>query len=197
MSEQTPEAMAYNANIATLSASLQRSAEEKYDAILTTLGSAFLALSVTFLKDVVPLAEAQWMWVLYLSWASFAGTIMVTVASLGMSSYAVSWHVRRLSPTEFAPQGLEKENPWNKAIKHLNLFAGGAFLLGVLCTVVFAVSNTVHWRTNMAKLTPQTVKKGLTVPALQTGTTKPATPPAPAPQTPASAPAQQPGNSSN
>lgn len=196
MSEQTTEAMAYNANIAVL-ASLQRSAEEKYDAILTTLGSAFLALSITFLKDVVPLAEARWLWVLYLSWASFAATIMVTVASLGMSSHAVSWHVQRLSPMEFAPQGLEKLNPWNRAIQRLNLFAGGAFLLGVLCTVVFAVSNTVHWRTNVDKLNPQTVKKGLTIPALQTGTTKPATPSAPAaPQAPSQAPTQNSGNGS-
>jgi hypothetical protein len=199
MSEQAHEVTVYNANITTLSA-LQKAAEEKYDAILTTLGSAFLALSVSFVKDVVPLAEAQWAWVLYLSWLSFAATIMVTVISLGMSSYAVAWHVRQLSPGAFAPEGLEKKNPWSRAIQRLNLFAGAAFLLGVLCTVVFAVSNTVHWRSNMEKRVPQSSEieqRGLTIPAMQTGTTRPASSTGgTAPATPAPAPAQNSGSGS-
>lgn len=199
MSEQTPEATVYNANITTLSA-LQKAAEEKYDAILTTLGSAFLAFSVSFVKDVVPLAEVQWAWVLYLSWLSFAATIMVTVFSLGMSSYAVAWHVRQLSPREFAPEGLEKKNPLSRAIQRLNVFAGAAFLLGVLCTVVFAVSNTEHWRSNMEKRVPQSSgieQKGLTIPAMQTGTTRPASSTGgTAPTTPAPAPAQNSGSGS-
>jgi hypothetical protein len=198
MNEQTPEAAVYNVNIATLSA-LQQAAEEKYDAILTTLGSAFLALSVSFVKDVVPLAEARWAWVLYLSWVSFAATIMVTVISLGASSYAVAWHVRQLSPREFPPEGLEERNPWSRAIRRLNLLAGVAFLLGVLCTVVFAVSNTVNWRSNMEKRIPQAsekVQKGLTMPPMQTGTPNPAPAPAGGTAPAAPPPAQTPSGGS-
>ncbi|MCP5279463.1 MAG: hypothetical protein H6935_14075 [Thiobacillus sp.] len=169
----TPQAI-YNKNVETLGA-IQKAAEEKYDAILTTLGSGFLALSATFIKDVVPLETAQWLWVLYLSWVAFGLTIILTVISLGAGYSAVQWHMGRLSPKEYPNQDELQRNPWSRAIRYMNIFSGVAFILGVVLTVTFVVSNIVYWRSTMEKRIPsqtEVLQKGLTIPHMQTGTTQ-------------------------
>lgn len=197
MSEPSPQSV-YNSNIATL-AGIQKTAEERYDAILTTLGSAFLALSISFLKDVVPLQDAQCLWLLYLSWGLFAVTIISTVLSLGFGPKAVAWHASNLTPDRYPAPGLERQNPWNKAIGALNGVSGLSFILGVVLTVVFVIINTVQWRSEMDKrVPPHGETKGLTIPPMQTGTQKPANAPAgDASPPPASSPPQQSSTGTN
>lgn len=48
----------------------QMSNSETYDRSMLSLSSAFLALSVTFIKDIVPVKESLCTWLLYLSWGS-------------------------------------------------------------------------------------------------------------------------------
>lgn len=171
---ETPQAV-YNRNVDTLGA-IQKASEEKYDAILTTLGSGFLALSVTFIKDVVPLETAEWLWLLYLSWFAFGLTIILTVTSLGAGYSAVQWHLRHLRPDEYPNPDVLRRNPWSHAIRCMNVSSGAAFILGVVLTVTFVVSNITYWRSNMEKriLTQSDVmQKGLTIPHMQTGTNQP------------------------
>ncbi len=191
MTELSPQSV-YNDNVEAL-AGIQKSAQEKYDAILTTLGSAFLALSVSFLRDIVPLQEAQSLWLLYLSWVLFALTIVATVLSLGIGPRAVAWQVEKLTPSAYPDPRLPKHNPWNKVIGVLNVLSGASFIIAVLVTVVFVVINTVHWRSEMEKrVPPPSETKGLTMPPLKTGTPQPAnTPAGGGSTTPASGPAQQ------
>ncbi|GAA4417005.1 hypothetical protein [Quisquiliibacterium transsilvanicum] len=198
MSEPTPQAT-YNANLATL-ASIQKSAEEKYDAILTTLGSAFLAMSLSYVKDVVPLEGSMALWMLYASWVGFAVTIISTVLSLGFGPKAVAWHVSKLKPDEYPPAGLEEQNPWNRRIAKLNIASGASFIIAVVFTVVFVLINTVQLRSAMEKRIPQqgeVSKRGLTIPAMQTGEQKPAESPASgSSEAPAPAPPQPSANGS-
>lgn len=199
MSEQTPQAV-YNANIAVLGG-IQKSAQEKYDAILTTLASAFLAMSVSFMRDVVPLQDSQLFGLLYASWFGFACTIIATVLSLALGPKAVAWHVDRLKPHEYPSPDLGKLNPWSKCIGWLNVFSGVAFVLAVVFTVAFVVINTAHWRSAMDERVPaqgETNQKGLTIPPMQTGVQKPAEAPANSDgQTPAQAPSQPSTNGAN
>lgn len=198
MTEPTPQS-AYNANVAML-AGIQKSAEEKFDAILTTLGSAFLAMSISYIKDIVPLQESRGLLVLYASWLGFAGTIVATVLSLGFSPRAVAWHVSKLTPHEYPAEGLEKLNPWNKRIAKLNVLSGASFIIAVVLTVIFVVMNTVHWRSAMEKRIPQpgeVSERGFTMPPLQTGVQRPANSPASGGgQAPAPAPPQPSTNGS-
>jgi hypothetical protein len=179
MSGQTPEAV-YNANIAVLGG-IQKSAQEKYDAILTTLASAFLAMSVSFMRDVVPLQGSQFFGLLYASWFGFACTIVATVVSLGLGAKAVAWHVGRMTPHKYPSPDLGKLNPWSKCIGWLNVLSGTAFVTAVVLTVAFVVINTSHWRSAMEKRVPvqgETNQKGLTIPPMQTGVQEPAKEPA-------------------
>lgn len=61
----------------------QMSNSETYDRSMLSLSSAFLALSVTFIKDIVPVKELLCTWLLYLSWGGglFALTIIVIFLS--------------------------------------------------------------------------------------------------------------------
>ncbi len=199
MSGQTPEAV-YNANIAVLGG-IQKSSQEKYDAILTTLASAFLAMSVSFMRNVVPLQDSQFFGLLYASWFGFACTIVATVLSLGLGPKAVAWHVDRLTPNEYPSPHIGKLNPWSKCIGWLNGLSGIAFVTAVVLTVAFVVINTAHWRSAMEKRVPaqgETNQKGLTIPPMQTGVQEPAKAPANSGgQAPAQAPSQPSTNGAN
>ena len=59
----------------------QMSNSETYDRSMLSLSSAFLALSITFIKDIVPVKESLCTWLLYLSWGLFALTIIVVFLS--------------------------------------------------------------------------------------------------------------------
>lgn len=54
---------------------------ETYDNALLTLSSAFLGLSLTFIKDVVPFESAQCLGLLYLSWTCFCLCIVTVIGS--------------------------------------------------------------------------------------------------------------------
>lgn len=191
MSQLTPEA-AYSANIATL-VGIQKSAQEKYDAILTTLGSAFLALSMSFVTDPVLLQGGRQFWLLYFSWLGFGVTIISTVLSLGIGPKAVEWHASRLTPDQFPNQGLANCNPWNQAIKVMNMASGISFVTAIVLTIVFVGINIENWRDAMGKPMSQqenVQQKGLSIPPMQTQ--EPASSPASGSvPTPAPSPTQQ------
>src|SRR5271156_6345627 len=58
-----------------------QSSTDSYDQSLLTLSSGVLALSMAFIKDIVPLQDAMWLWLLYVSWGAFAFCILTTVVS--------------------------------------------------------------------------------------------------------------------
>ena len=51
----------------------QLSNSENYDKAVISLSTAFLGLSLAFLKDLVPIQRAEWLWLLYGSWLALAG----------------------------------------------------------------------------------------------------------------------------
>src|ERR1700683_2167793 len=58
-----------------------QSSTDSYDQSLLTLSSGVLALSIAFIKDIVPLQDVVWLGLLYVSWAAFAFCILATVVS--------------------------------------------------------------------------------------------------------------------
>ena len=59
----------------------QQASTDAFDNNLLTFSSAALGLSIAFIKDIVPLENAEWLKTLYFSWAAFAGCISITIAS--------------------------------------------------------------------------------------------------------------------
>ena len=122
--------------------------QAEYDKQLLTLSTAVLALSVGFIKNIVPLPTAIWKGTLYVSFALLAGAIILVLFSYQFSilgnqkarSYWVERSAGRIVPfpTRVAAMALL-----------LNRLCGVVFAAGVIATVVFVIAN-LHKEAKMA-----------------------------------------------
>ena len=165
-----------------------------YDTAILTLSSAFLALSVTFVKDVVaPLSEATLLWVLFASWCSFTGAIISTVSSfmVGQAGYSQLIGAAERYYLKGESTAHEVSVRIAKRIEHLNLLNGGLFIVGTALTLVFTVSNfnRIAAMPTSKPSAPTSEQRGQ--PALPFQTV-PVSPPARPASTPASAPTPPP-----
>lgn len=116
---------------------------DEFDRALLTMSSGTLALSLAFIKDVVPLAEATHLPLLFASWVSFALCIVVTLVSFRFSIIAQENHL------EFARRyhidgdlSASNERHWSKKALGWCAYVGGVLLLiGFALTISFAIIN--------------------------------------------------------
>ena len=118
--------------------------------VLGVSGGA-LALSMTFLSDIVVPSEMQAKYLLFLSWFALAVSIGSTVTSLHCS--AKSWEQHRIALDEgFSEYSndvwervrkLQENSKWNKIIEMLNWLSLVSLLLGLLLSGMFLASNLV------------------------------------------------------
>jgi hypothetical protein len=144
----------YNNSIETRQRLFERNKDElvakqianstSFDTAVLTLSSAFLALSITFIKDVVaPLSEASALCLLYVSWILHCLALISTVASfmVGQSSY------RALIAAAERYYLKEEADAYNvsvttaKRLETLNNLNGGFFILGTVVLLVFVIAN--------------------------------------------------------
>jgi hypothetical protein len=180
----------------------QVSNADSLDKAILTYSSGALGISLTFLKDFVPIRTANVPWALYVSWILFTLAIVIT-----MASYLVSQHGLRKQLKAAERYYLEGEdsalNNANGLLTEVTAWvAGSAFLAGVVLTTMF-VSFNLPIASDMAddkKTTqpsrvllkegapiPELLKKGAPIPQPQkmpaqqpagsSGTTTPAAPP--------------------
>ncbi len=128
---------------------------EMYDKSLLTLSSAFLGLAVTFTKDVVPLANARWLFLMYGSWILFAMTIIITIFSF---IYAQFIHNKLIKwAGDYILDG--KQELKNKGerlgyrILYLNSFSGLVFIVAVVMLTSFVILNVNKNRSQNVKIT--------------------------------------------
>jgi hypothetical protein len=113
----------------------------EYDKQLLTLSSGFLAVSLAFIKDVVPLKDAEYLFLLYSSFALLASCIILVLFSYqfsisGQLKAKDYWENERNHGT---PQAFPH---WHaECIKWLNRFSGVFFGIGVLLVVFFVILN--------------------------------------------------------
>lgn len=159
---------------------------EHFDKSVLTLSSAGLGLSVTLLKDVVPLDKAVYLSAMYISWTLFVVAILSTLLSFMVS---VKAHDRQKGVASRAYlQGDEaafnEPNSFDTLTRALNYTSAGAFVLALILTTVFVIINMER---NRMAITHQPAsaseKKGATVPTMQRPSA-PAPAPAPAPASP-------------
>ncbi len=67
----------------------QLSNSENLDRAILMLSSAGLGLSLVFVKDLVPLAQADCMCILYFSWFLFGFAILSTIVSFFVSQQGI------------------------------------------------------------------------------------------------------------
>jgi hypothetical protein len=115
-----------------------------YDTAILTLSSAFLALSVTFVKDVVaPLSEASLLWVLFASWFCYCGAIVSTVVSfmVGQAGYRELISAAERYYLKGDATAHQVSVVISKRIETLNIANGACFVFGTAFTLIFTVAN--------------------------------------------------------
>ena len=112
---------------------------DQFDKSLLTLSSGALALSLAFIKDLVPLKSAVGISWLYASWISFVLCIVVTLFSFPMSVKALKLNLDYVHKyyIEKKEEYFDKQSRWSTAVTWCSILGGAFFLLGIICTMVF------------------------------------------------------------
>lgn len=139
---------------------------ETYDKSLLTLSSAFLGLSLTFTKDVVPLSNANYMALLLVSWGLFALTIILTI-----SSFIFGQHIIERLKDGAKEYFIERKSEVNelsitlsKRQKKLNALCGVVFIVAIVFLTLFITLNVAGGGKMDNKQSDATEKRGQPVP---------------------------------
>ena len=132
------------------------SGTDSFDKSMLTLSSGALGVSLAVIKDIIPLGQAAWIFLLLGSWVAFALCIVTTVVSFLFSIAAQKQHRDLLDRiyTEKNPDIAKTEpNGWNTAVWVCTRTALILFLVGLICTMIFIVVNvgTDHTQDDVKK----------------------------------------------
>jgi hypothetical protein len=121
----------------------ERANADKYDNTILTYSTGALALSLSFIKDVVPLASAHSIGTLKASWACLAFSLLVMLVSfhIGQTANRKRVEFAREYYIDKIETSLNKKDWAEKSLSWLNLLAGAAFFVGVLFTTAFVWTN--------------------------------------------------------
>jgi hypothetical protein len=152
----------------------QLSNSEAYDRAILSLSSAGLAISLTFIKFIVPLEEATYVCVLKASWVLFLLSIISTVASFLIGNKGISKQL------EYAEQyyidgkakAFNKFNIYAYFNTIFNYISGILFLVALTSVVSFVILNLNQGNDDMSKNKKTFVTDSASVPTMQkTGST--------------------------
>jgi hypothetical protein len=164
--------------------------QAEYDKQILTLASGFLALTLVFLKDIVPMRIAAHHWLLYTSWGVLTACIICVLFSYQFSISALfgamDYWGKRVDPNA-TPEFPAGHAAW---VKGINILSGLLFVGGVILAVAFAITNLN--RQQEKAVSPDattTVQSGKPTPPTQPGSyPKVPTPPPPPPTNPVKPP---------
>ena len=125
-----------------------QSASDEFDKSILTYSSAGLGVSMAFIKDIVPLAKAVALPLLYGSWIAFGVAILVTIGSYWLSIHAQRTHLEHLRRyyLEKQPEYLNAKNPASSWVGVFRWVSGICFLLAIAGTIVFSILNVAESR---------------------------------------------------
>jgi hypothetical protein len=128
----------------------QQASSDSFDNQLLTYSSALLGLSLSFIKDIVPLNIAIWIPCLYASWILLALCILCTIASFRFGIEAQKKHGDYLYKYYIDKEQayFNKKSKWSTAVTVCAYIGAATFFLAVILTISFAVKNISNLRTH-------------------------------------------------
>ncbi len=121
---------------------------DSYEKTILTLSGAFLAFSVSFLGLIKKTASPQvtpptlmYPNVLVSCWVSFASSILLMLLSFLVNALAFRAEVAKIEDAVDSVAELERKNIWIGVGSALYVFAGTAFMAGLILLLVFCASN--------------------------------------------------------
>jgi hypothetical protein len=178
----------------------QSSNSEAYDKAVLTLSSAFLGISLAFIKDFAGDTPLGCTWLLVVSWGAFGFAIIAAVASFQVGNKAIEIQLERAERYYIQrDETAHSKTRFAQWVDYVNWASGSLFVLGVFLTIVFVSINLhlleSHSVSRISKSGPthahdaQPISNMTKVERAQPITSMPKVPQAPAP-TPAPAPAK-------
>ncbi|AIU29332.1 hypothetical protein LV28_24620 [Pandoraea pnomenusa] len=121
----------------------ERANREKYDNTILAYSTGALALSITFIKEVVPLANASSVWTIKTSWVLFALSLLLMLASFPIAAKANRESVRFAEEyfIDHIESSYNKEGIAAKILKYVNVLAGMVFFAAAGFTIAFVWIN--------------------------------------------------------
>ena len=116
---------------------------EKYDNAILTLSTGVLAISLAFIKDIVPLDKSQYVFLLIISWCSFGSAIISTLVSFALSQVAIKRQLEYAEKyyLEEREEFLRKKNCPALWTEFINYASGTLFISGIIATIFFVSLN--------------------------------------------------------
>ena len=121
----------------------QLSNSESFDKAMLSLSSAGLALSLSFIKFIVPLDKIEQTFFLYTTWCLFGLTIILTITSLLVSQKALENTLKYAEKyyLDDNPKYFNKKDKWNGATNWLNRVPAITFILAIISVIIFTTQN--------------------------------------------------------
>ena len=121
---------------------------ENYDRSILTLSTAALGLSISVIRDFVPVSKMICESLLYISWSFYAVSILATILSFVSSQWGIKRQLLYAEKyyLEEIETYLKKKNVFRSATTVLNHISGFAFIVGIILTVIFVSANVSNIR---------------------------------------------------
>jgi hypothetical protein len=119
------------------------SSSENFDKSILTYSSGGLAISLTFLKDFIPIAKSDYLFLLYGSWIFFTAATVLTTISFSLAykqneksiGYAYKYIIE-------GNECFQNKMSWQGyALKYFNFAAGFSFVTAIISTSLFVALN--------------------------------------------------------
>jgi hypothetical protein len=137
---------------------------ENLDKSILTYSGAGLALSLGFLKDFIPIANAKLAWALYGSWGFFTLAMVLVIVSYVVSLKVIRLQLDRaeryyLSSVDSA---FDECGRWDYCADHLNQWmSAAAFVVAIIFTTLFVSVNLKGANMPDKKITHSIAQDGL------------------------------------
>lgn len=127
----------------------------QFDKNILYISAGALGLSMTFIKDIVPLHESIYISLLLVAWSIFTLVIFMSLLSYYLSMKALNREMQDL----YVEEKHRKENKSNKWVKRLNITMLSGLPLGLIFLIIFIAINV----SSMAKKQAQQSTKSAVV----------------------------------
>ena len=116
---------------------------ESLDKAILSLSSAGLAISLSFIKFIVPIEDAIYIRYLYIAWICFGFAIISTILSLMASQSGLDKQLKiaECYYLENNEDALEEKNFYSGVTRFLNKISGFLFITAIISVIVFSILN--------------------------------------------------------
>ena len=115
---------------------LNQYSSEQFDRMVLYIASGSLGVSITFIDKIINLEDAEYKWLLFTAWVSFAATVIIFLLNHYLAIKTTNDAIRT-----FYFKTHKKRDKLNKWVKELNVSMIFLLLIGLFTFITFIIIN--------------------------------------------------------